>query len=33
MWVGTYEPRTDGARRHDALLLVVSRMAGHRRAA
>lgn len=33
MRVGTYEPRTDGARRHDALLLVVSRMAEFRRAA
>jgi hypothetical protein len=33
MRVGTYEARTDGARRHDALLLVVSRMAGHQRAA
>jgi hypothetical protein len=33
MQVGTYVPRTDGARRHDALLLVVSRLAEARRAA
>ena len=33
MRVGMYEPRSDGARRHDALLLVVSRMAEARRAA
>lgn len=33
MRVGTYQERSDGARRHDALLLVVSRMAEARRAA